>query len=356
MNFLPYLHSIWLSQRNLAKIFENNSDYEDFFNNLNFDNLEKYWIKNERINELLSNYNRINYKKIDEIIDKLQIKIITLNDREYPDNLRNIPNPPFILYIRWNWENRPKLLSVVWSRKSTKYSETVLKNIIPWLIKEWFWIVSWWAYWVDSIAHKITLENNWYTMSIIGTGIDKFYPQTNKTLFEEIILNNSCIISIFRIGTWPDNYNFPIRNEIIAGLSLGTLITEAWEKSGTLITAKLSLELNRDVFVIPWDITRESSSGSNSLIRDWLGKLTINTQDILNEYNIMWQNLQFKIDIDFTDELEKNIYELLTKWELDPTSISDTLWIDIEIISMKLSIMEISALIKLCPGWVYVIN
>lgn len=354
MNYLSYLHYIGLSQKNLHQIFEDNSNYENFWKKLSFEQLSKYKIKDDKVFEIMSNYKKIDTKKIDEIIKNKKITIISYKDSNYPELLKNIPNPPFVIYVRWNLRDDIKLLSIVWSRKNTRYSENVLNNIIPDLIEENFWIVSWWAFWVDSLAHNITLKNNWYTAAVIWTWIDKDYPQSNKILYEKIIEKWWAIISIFRIWTWPDNYNFPIRNEIIAWLSLWTLVTEAWAKSWTLITANLALELNRDVFAIPGDIIRETSLWSNKLIADWLAKITLSSSDILEEYNISesW-NKEKNIEKIFEDEIEQLIYNNLKNNPLDSSSLADILWIDIEIIWYKLSIMEISWVIELGLWWLY---
>ncbi len=356
--YLSYLHFIWLSQRNLSKIFEINKNYQDFFENLSYNNLLNFWIKEDKITEILNKKNKFNFNLIDDLILKFSVKLISYHDSNYPIQLKNLTYPPFLIYIRWNLDNNINLFSIVWSRKNTKYSEDVLKWIIPWLIKSWFWIVSWWAYWVDSIAHKITLENKWYTISVIWTWINLYYPESNKILYENIISSSWAILSIFPFYTQWEAYNFPIRNEIIAWLSNGILITEAWEKSGTLITAKLALELNKDVFVIPWDINKENSIWTNKLIQNWLGKLVLSVEDILEEYNVNYKNINKleNLKIKFEDEIEEKIYFLLSSNPKNASTISSELNIDIEEISSKLSIMEIKGYTKLWLWWVYSIH
>lgn len=355
---LVYLHSIWFSQKNLSLIFEKNDNYKEFFDNLSFETLSKYKIKDEKIFELMANYKTTDYSKIDKILENEKIEIVTINDSNYPELLKNIPNSPFLLYFKWEIRNDLSLLSIVGSRKNTRYSQVVLDSIIPWLVNNNFGIVSWWAYWVDSLAHSITLKNSWYTISVIWTWIDQIYPNSNKVLYENIVSNSWAIISIFRLGTWPEPYNFPIRNEIIAWLSRWTLITEAWDNSWTLITAQLALELNRDVFVIPWDIGKDTSIGANRLIRDWLGKLIIEYKDILSEYNItINENNKVKKETKwFSDEIEQKIFNELMKNSLDASAIADKLWLDIEVIWYKLSIMEICWHIELSKTWNYYIK
>lgn len=348
MNYLVYLHTIWFSQKDLGRIFEHNNKYKEFFDKLSFESLSKIKLKDEKIFEIMENYKKTDYKEIDEKLKKLKVKIVNIKDEKYPELLKNIPNPPFFLYIRWEITNNIELISIVWSRKNSPYSKVVLDKIIPDLIDNWFWIVSGWASGVDSLAHNTALNYSWITYSIIGTWIDECYPSSNRALYEKIISNSWAIISIFKLWTPPEAYNFPIRNEIIAWLSKGTLIVEAWEKSWTLITAKLALELNRDVFIIPWDINKESSIWSNKLIRDWLGKLVISSEDILNEYNIDCNNEKIsKINTIFEDSIEQAIFDLLSVDSFDSSTISYKLWIDSEVIWYKLSIMEINWIIIL---------
>lgn len=355
--YLAYLHSIWLSQKNLINIFETKNNFKDFFEKLSFESLSKYSIKDEKVFEIMSNYKSTDFSKIEKILREEEIKLVTIFDENYPELLKKIPNPPFLLYVKWILRNNCNLLSIVWSRKNTRYSQTVLEKIIPNLIGANFGIVSWWAYWVDSLAHNITLKNNWYTISVIWTWVDQCYPTSNKTLYENIVNNSWAIVSIFRLWTWPESYNFPIRNEIIAWLSKWTIITEAWEKSGTLITAQLALELNRDVFVVPGDIWKETSIWANKLIKDGLWKLITWYEDILEEYNIwVWSwNTRIETKI-FADKIEQKIFDEISKNPLDASSLSDKLNIDIEIIGYKLSILEICWHIELWQAGNYYIK
>lgn len=127
------------------------------------------------------------------------------------------------------------------------------------MISSGYGIISGGAYGIDSVAHSTALKNKGYTAAVFGSGIDLYYPPSNHNLFEQIIAQGGALISQFPLGTLAEPFNFPIRNALVAGISRGTLIAEAGEDSGTLITARLAVEANRDVFVIPSDITRESS-------------------------------------------------------------------------------------------------
>lgn len=344
--YLAYLHYIWFTSRNLASVFWNSNNYKEFFENFWYSDLIEAWVRAEKANLILENKKKFNTEVIDKLIKDFNVELISLKDSDYPEELKKLNTPPFLLYVRWKFRKNSNLISIVGSRKATKYSEIILENIIPGLIKNDFWIVSGWAYWVDSLAHKITLKHSGYTISVVWTWIDIYYPFTNKALYEEIIKSDGAVVSIFPFKTIWTPYNFPIRNEIIACLSRWTLITEAWDKSGTLITARLALELNKDVFVIPGDITREASIWSNKLIQNWLGKPTMSYEDIIEEYGDTIK-LEEKIkNIEFWDWLEEKIYNFLLKETSSAETIAEELDFEISVISYKLSILEINWLIS----------
>lgn len=355
---LALLHSLWITHKELNRIFSNNSDYAWYFNSLEKMTSSESMLNPEKLAIINQKKNNLKIGLVEKILEKHNVSLISFSDEKYPEKLRQIPNPPFIIYLKWCLRNDIPMISVVWSRNNSQYGENVLESIIPDLVSKSYWIVSWWAIWVDCLAHNITLKNFWYTVSVIWTWIDIDYPVSNRKIYEEIISNSWWIISSFPIGTIPAPYNFPIRNEIIAWLWNWTLIVEAWEWSWTLITAQLALELNKDVFVVPWDIFRKTSLWSNSLIRDWLGKAITCASDILSEYDVFIKNkyISNTINITFSDDTERSIYELLEQNALDVSDIADKLGLSSEVTAFKLSIMEITWIIKLDITWRYKIT
>ena len=353
-NFVVYLHSIWFTSRNLSRIQDSGKSFEDFYATFSTKDLREIGVREEKIEKILENKKKLDSEKIDQLLENLMVKVITPNDPKYPQNLKNLYTPPFVLYTRWNFEEK-EFFGIVWTRKPTTYSEKIIKNFIPTLIENWLSIVSWWAYWVDSIAHKTALENDWYTVAVIWTWIDRNYPDINKILYNEIVAKNWCVLSIFPLWTSPNAYNFPIRNEIIAGLSSWILVTEAWEKSGTLITAKLALDLWKDVFVVPWDIFKKESAWINILIRNTMAKPVFSTEDILEEYDIELGAKKSKElkEIDFEDPIEQQIYELLQKESLNSTEICQKLWMEVWEIIYRLSVLEIWGFVRLESSWEY---
>lgn len=353
MNFiyLASLHKIWFSQKLLHKIFEDNSDYKDFYENLTFKNISKYLKNEKQIEKILKNYDKINLKDLESILEKRKVKIITIKDNSYPRLLKEISNPPFLIYIRWNIDDSPKI-SVVWSRNISTYWERVIWKIVPDLTR-YFTIVSGWAMWCDSFAHSNTLKSNWKTIAIIWTWIDVDYPSSNKSLYDKISDNWWAVISIFPIWEPWNSYNFPIRNEIIAWISVWTIVIEAKEKSWSLITAKLSLDLWRDLFAIPWDIFKLNSLWCNNLILSWEAKLVNKSEDILCEYNVNIEKNTWKSDLIFDDLLEEKIYNILIINSLSIDEIKSKTWESIQNISLKLSMMELKWFISKTSWWKY---
>jgi DNA processing protein len=179
-----------------------------------------------------------------------QISSIQLGESGYPELLARSPNPPRVLYIVGNRESLPgNCVSVVGSRKSTRYGERVVDWMVPTLVKSGLTIVSGLAYGIDALAHKYALEGGGRCVAVLGSGLDIIYPSAHRRLFLDIIEAGGCIVSEYPPGTPPLPHHFPQRNRIVAGLSKVVLIVEATSKSGTLSTANWAVEAGRDVCV-----------------------------------------------------------------------------------------------------------
>jgi len=222
-----------------------------------------------------------------ERLEKEKIDLITIQDESYPKLLKEIYAPPAILYIRGSFKPSDKFsLGVVGTRKLSSYGQQITPKITSELSQSGLTIISGLAKGIDTIAHQAAIDNNGRTIAVLGSGIDSksVYPAINKYLAEKIT-ENGAVISEFPINTKPLAQNFPQRNRIVSGLSLGILVIEAPEKSGAMITARNALEQNRDVFAIPGDILSNNSMGPNNLIK--MGaKLVTKTNDILEELNL----------------------------------------------------------------------
>ena len=214
----------------------------------------------------------------------MKIEEISINNSEYPEQLRNIYEPPHKLYILGNKEIlKQKGIAIVGSRKATEYGKKIAFNISRELSINGINIISGLAIGIDSYAHLGNLNQNiGKTIAVLGSGIDKIYPKENIELAKKIIQSKGCIISEYPAGTKASKLNFPQRNRIISGISKGVLVVEANEKSGALITADFAIEQGREVFAVPGDITKEQSKGCNLLIKDG-AKIVLSSKDILEE-------------------------------------------------------------------------
>ncbi len=215
-----------------------------------------------------------------------QIRQISLNSLDFPSILREIPSPPKLLNI---WGKIPKTehyLSIVGTRKNSAYGEEILRKIIAGLASHGFTIISGLASGIDSIAHRSALENNMPTIAVLGSGLDKKVLSYNKIgLAEEIVSRGGAVISEYENNMQATLWSFPQRNRIISGLSKATLIVEAGNKSGSLITARFALDQNREVMAIPGTVFSQNSKGANKLIKQG-AHLIESAEDILEIYGI----------------------------------------------------------------------
>jgi DNA processing protein len=219
-------------------------------------------------------------KKIIEICSKKNINILPICHDEYPEMLKYIPDPPLVLYVTGNIP-KANAVAIVGSRKASGYGVDTAFKIASELALSDIVIVSGMARGIDTAAHSGALDAGGKTVAVLGCGVDVVYPPENRNLMERI-LKSGAVISEYPPGIPPSTFNFPARNRIISGMSLGTLVVEAGLKSGSLITANCALEQGRDVFSIPGNITNYNSMGTNRLIKDG-AKIVLDSDDILEE-------------------------------------------------------------------------
>lgn len=213
------------------------------------------------------------------------IEEINIENEFYPQQLKNIYNPPNKIYILGNKEIlKESGIAIVGARRATEYGKKVAFKFSKELSARGINIISGLALGIDTYAHlgTLQLECKGKTIAVLGSGLDIIYPKQNIGLVKEILKKGGCIISEYPLGTKPEKSHFPQRNRIISGLSKGVLVVEASEKSGALITADFALEQGKDVFAVPGDIGKSTSIGTNSLIKQG-AKLVTNYIDILEE-------------------------------------------------------------------------
>jgi len=208
------------------------------------------------------------------------VVLVSLDDAPYPSRLKEIYDPPVILYVRGNVELLAQPgIAVVGTRHPTPYGSGMAERLACDLAAQGLVVISGMARGVDTAAHRGAISAKGKTIAVFGTGVDIFYPKENSRLAEQILTLGGAIISEFPLGTFAAPQNFPIRNRILSGMSLGVLVVEAAEYSGTRITARCALEQNRDVFAVPGNVTNKNSWGPNTLIKQG-AKLVATWEDV----------------------------------------------------------------------------
>lgn len=230
------------------------------------------------------------WDKVDRIMDRTQrirAEIMTFWDEDYPPLLRETFDPPLMLWIKGRRKAlQNESVAVVGTRKAGKYGLDTAKYFSRELARKGLTVISGLALGVDGAAHRATVRENGCTIAVLGSGIDVIYPGSHKKLAADIVDTGGAVISEFPLGAQPDAGNFPERNRIVSGLSLGTLVVASSIDGGSMITAKLALDQNREVFVVPHPIGTPNSIGCHSLIQRGMGKLVQNIEDILEEIEV----------------------------------------------------------------------
>lgn len=212
------------------------------------------------------------------------IEIITIRDKEYPQILKEIYDPPIAIYLIGNKNIlNDTNIAIIGCRECSEYGKNVARELAYNISKNKMNIISGLAKGIDIEGHIGALVANEKTIAVLGNGVDTIYPKENINVAKEIIKKGGAIISEYPLGTTPDRKNFPERNRIVSGMSKGVIVVEAKEKSGTLITVDFALEQGRDVFVVPGNLNSQNSVGTNELIKQG-AKVITNYQDIIEEY------------------------------------------------------------------------
>jgi len=291
------------------------------------------------------------------------IKVLTLEDEEYPENLKNIYDPPPVLYIRGKIEKSDqKALAIVGTRRASSYGLEIAKKLAGELAALGITIVSGMATGIDSAAHRGALEGKGRTIAVFGTGVDEIFPSQNKELAGQIAFAGA-LVSEFPLGTKGEKGNFPRRNRIISGLSLGVIVVEGHYDSGAMITAKLALDQGREVFAVPGNVQLDQSKGPHWLIKQG-AKLVESVQDVLDELRMVMPAKMPNDELRMTNEgrnypeLNEEEKKIVSVLSLEPKHldvISMETKLSIPQVSSTLMMLEIKKVVRQLPGKMFVL-
>lgn len=304
-----------------------------------------------------------------EKLSNHDVVFLTLIDDAYPSLLKQIKNPPFVLYVRGSTEilgqaenvpstgsGQANYIAIVGTRKITEYGREVTANLTMALVQAGCAIVSGLALGVDAVSHRTTIESGGKTIAVLGCGVDCCSPGENLALYNSIIASGGAIVSEFPLSQIPTKGSFPSRNRIIAGLSVGVVVTEGAEDSGALITAKDAFENRRKVFAVPGPITSSLSKGPNSLLAKG-AKLVTSAEDILSELGLSLSAKRFAQSVVKGEtEEEQKIIDLLQHESLHFDELVRRSGLDSSKVGVVLSMMELKGIIKTLQTGSYILS
>ncbi len=292
-----------------------------------------------------------------EAISKENVKLFTVFDPEFHPLLKQIYDPPLILYYKGNSEIlKENSIAIVGTRNPTNYGKVQTERFSKELVEKGICIISGMARGIDSVAQNTVIRNGGKTIAVIGSGLDVIYPPENKKLFEQIC-ENGAVISEYKLGTQPDAQNFPRRNRIISGMSLGTLIIETKHNGGAMLTGAFALEQNREVFAVPGNLGVNQSEGTNRMIQQGNAKLVTNVDDVLEELPLLQKAKEKletkKLNIEL-NLFEEKIYDTLNADPFHIDKIADETKINTSDCLVYLLSLEFKGLVKQLPGKMFV--
>lgn len=334
----------------LYKFIEKTENIENLFN-LPVDELVKKGI-DQKSAEKIKNIKTINWEKEVEYAIKNDIKIITIKDKEYPPLLKQIYDPPYILYVKGKIENHPFPIAMVGTRNPSYYGIKMAEKFSFQLSSLGITIVSGLARGIDYICHYGAIKSKGKTVGVLGSGFDNFYPKENIKLVDKIVELGGAIITEFPSSVLPEKWNFPIRNRIIAGMSKGVIVVEAGPRSGAIITANIAISEGRDVFALPGQADNITSKGTNKLLKD--GAILIqDISDILEELNIEIKEQEKKEEkekiVKNIDEEEKKVLSFING-KVNIEQLLKLTGMDYPCLSTILLKLELKGIIKELPG------
>lgn len=304
-----------------------------------FDNREKIFDKYK---------SKVEFGLLEQTLKERSIDYISYLEDLYPDNLRNIPDAPIVLFFRGHWDKQriDNSFSIVGSRRCTNYGKKYTEIFSSSLSELGYGVVSGMAFGIDRLAHLSCIESGGYTVAVLASSVDNPTPINNSDVYNMILENSGVIISEYSPFDKVAPGLFAQRNRIIAGISKGSIIVEAGEKSGSLITASLALDYGREVFAIPGSLDFQNSEGTNRLIRDSKAKLVTNVEDVLSEFGHNFIERKATVELKDLSFQEKEVYNTILAEPLLVEEISRKINKSVHDVISICSILEVKGILK----------
>lgn len=312
------------------------------------------WMKEEQISEFVAKRETVDPQKLAADVDKADVTALPLYHPLYPFRLREIHDPPLVIYMKGRLlpEETNHSVAIVGTRRPTSYGQRLAKEIARGLAENGVNVVSGMAVGIDSLAHWGAIEGGGRTLAVLGCGPDICYPSSNKPLFNALVNDqNGAVLSEFFPGTKPEPWRFPARNRIISGLCRAVVIIEGGLESGSLITARLAFEQSRDVFAIPGRVDNPMSQGTNDIIAKNMAQLVRNHEDIL--YHLNWASSPRPKEVATVVELfgrEREVFELVSSEPVHFDYLSEKLGMQAGELSATLTMLELAGIVERHPG------
>ncbi|NLY08963.1 MAG: DNA-protecting protein DprA [Tissierellia bacterium] len=341
-----WFNSLMVGDATKAIILDNGLSARDVFES---DENHLKFLLSSRIKDLtrILNCKTSNYmEQYFESLNRYNVNWVCDEDEDFPNALRFIDNPPEVLYIKGQLlvSDINKGVSIVGSRKASNYGKWVCREIAQELARKGLTIVSGLALGIDGIAHKTALECGARTVAVLGNGLDKIYPSSHRALGEKIS-DNGALISEYPIFSAPLPHHFPQRNRIISGLSKATIVVEAMEKSGSLITARLAAEQGKEVYAVPGNIDSLYSRGTNRLILDGIPPL-LEVDQVLTHFSDIHKNAMLSIDYSKYNEFEVLLLRQMEEGPKTAEELTQITELSASSILSKLTLLEMEGTIE----------
>ena len=320
--------------------------------------LQRVGIDRRALQSFFETRAEVDLDRYEEEVKAAGFKALTWQSDGYPRYLHEIPAPPPVLYVAGTLQKADEwAVAIVGTRRLTAYGRQVARNLVAGLVRNNVTIVSGLARGIDAIAHQTALEMGGRTIAVLGSGLDCIYPPEHRPLVKQIVSERrGAVVSEYGLGVQPEAKNFPPRNRVISGLSLGVIVVEAGKRSGALITADFALEQNREVFAVPGNVNSRASKGCNRLIQQG-AKLVIDVQDVLEELNLTQAPQQIAVQMLLPESAEEAA--LLKYLTLQPTHVDELSrmsGLSSAEVSSTLTLMELKGMVQQVGGMNYVLS